>query len=222
MKHALVVTFCLLILLMGRETLAQTATNTPTRTPTITPTPNNAERAGMETIVPPASCGNIYNPCSALPWAVPVLPTVALPSPTLMMVMADIGTTPVPGGTPTLTPTHTATSVLIDTEPIATMSAAISDVSGTLYAMSAATVEVNGTEQSVTGLGAQLSTNMPSVFGTVRGVLAATNNKAMGVVSFLFLAFLFVLLVYLLTLAFPVVLRVVEFVLRVITAVKPF
>lgn len=224
MKKKLALFLCFVSLLTGREALVQAATDTPTATltPSITPTPNNSERALMETIVPPASCGNIYNPCSGMPWSVPLFPTVALPSPTLIMVMADTGTTPVPGGTPTPSPVPSPTDALIDTSGVATVAVGLQDASGTLAALSAATIQANGTEESVSSLGVQLSGEMPNVFSTVRGVLAATNNKAMGIVMFLFLAVLFVIAIFLLTMAFPLIVRVVEFVLQVITAVKPF
>ena len=219
MKRWAIVCIGLLITLnLGGRVLAD-PTNTPT--PTITLTPNNNQRADMATVVPPAACGDVFNPCVKLPWSVPVFPTVVLPSPTLVGVyMADVGATPQVGGTPT--PTATGTQQAFDVGPITTLSSGISNASNTLVAVGAATLEIDGTQESVENIATEVAGNMPSVFSTVKGVLAATDNRAMSVVRFLFLCVLFVIGVYLLTLTFPIILRIIEFILQVITAIKPF
>lgn len=85
------------------------ATDTPTPAPTI------------PTIKPPPSCGDIWNPCGALPFQPPVLvipsfiPT--LPSPTFIAITATPTITNTPTGTltPTFTPTPCPTFTPIPT-----------------------------------------------------------------------------------------------------------
>jgi hypothetical protein len=213
MKLWIALGICLLLTLgIGSAVQAQT-TNTPTPTATL----SNTQRAGLETVAPPAACGDVFNPCSKLPWAVPVLPTVALPSPTLInMPMADIGST-----TPTRTPTPTGTEQMIDIGPMTTLSSGISNAASTLVAIGAVTVEAMGTA-SVEDLGHEVAGGMPSVFSTVRGILDATDNRAMSVVRFLFMCVLFMIGVILLTTAFPIIVNVIRFILQIITAFKPF
>jgi len=236
------VAIVLVIILIGGAQPAAAQAPTPTDTPTATATWTNAERQQLSTIVPPPSCGNVYNPCFALPWAVPILPSLALPSPTLVNLFFDQFPTPVrtslptntlaPGITPTVTTspsatvatqtiTYTPSPARLDTGPISTLAGDMSNVSGTLMGMGTAAVTLEGTEASIPELAEDLTTFTPNVFSTVRGVLAATGNKTMGLISFIFLVFVFVLLVQIFVLLMPVIVRIVEFVLNVINTFKP-
>ncbi len=222
---------------LAQDTATPTPTYTATPTNTLTPTLSNTERAGLATVVPPPGCGNIYNPCPGLPWAVPFFPTLSLPSPTLINLNYDQFAsatsiyTPTAGGsasaTPTPTPSYTATStpsatpIAIDVGPITTLSGAISDTVNTMVAASTQAATLDGTEASIPELAQGFATNIPNVFSTIRGMTEATNNKTMGVLAFVFAIFVFVILVHLAVMFLPIIVRIIQFVLQIISAIKP-
>jgi len=243
MKILAVLLIVLILCMAGGSTVLAQDTDTPipantaTPTNTLTLTLSNTQRAGISTVVPPPSCGNVYNPCSGLPWAVPFFPTVNLPSPPLILLYVDQFLTatsiytPTPGASPTrtITPsptdtptkTPTATPVDIGTGPISTLSGGISDTVNTLVAASTQAATLDGTEASIPELAQDFATNIPNVFSTIRGMTAATNNKTMSLVAFVFAIFIFVILVHLVVMFLPIIIRIIEFILQVISTFKP-
>lgn len=214
-----------ILLFSGGHIVRGVDTETPTPTPTITSTLTNEQRSALATIAPPASCGSIYNPCSALPWAVPVFATVALPSPTIWPTYTAQPITATP--TAALSPTPSATgatitpTAVIDLSAVETLVDTFNQAVATMQAVGTEDVlDASGTPVSVGGLSGSLSTGIPSVFSATKGVVATANNRAMSVLSFLFLAALFVVLVYLTCLMFPILMRIVEFVMKIIQLVR--
>jgi hypothetical protein len=203
--------------------LAAADTPTPTATPTATLT--NEQRAALATIAPPPSCGSIFSPCNAMPWSVPTFPTMALPSPTIWPTFTPQPVTATP--TASLSPTPSVTGATItptaplDFSAVETLVDQFNQAAATMQDIGTAPVELSGTPVSVGGLGSSLSTNVPNVFSAIKGVLSTTNNRAMGVLMFLFLMVLFAILVELSGLIFPVVMRLIEFILMIVRTIKP-
>jgi hypothetical protein len=215
------------LLLAPSNANAQGPTSTPT--PTITPTLTNNERFSLATIVPPAQCGTIFNPCGALPWTVPRYATVALPSPTLIDPLHAYGAAPTVTpylSTATFTPTGTLPTATPYTElnlgPINTLSAGISDISNTMVVPPTLSIDASGAPQGIQEVTAELSTSVPNVFSTIRGVASVSQSRTLSVIGFLFIGLLFVFLVRFGTMFFPVLLNLIRFILQVIQAFKPF
>lgn len=227
MKY-LALALCFFLLLGTAAESVYSATETPTPTPS--PTLSSMQLGGLATIVPPPQCGTIFTPCGLMPFPYIQFPTLALPSPTLVnpnQAYAAAGTaTPQPSNTPTPTGTwSTATPTRpagLDLGPVQTLVDDLSGVSSTIVAQSTVTIEVSGTPQTIGGLAANLATNAPSVFGTIRGVVNATKSGTFQIISFIFLALMFVFLVYFATAFFPILMTVIRLVLQVIQTFKPF
>jgi hypothetical protein len=223
-----VIALVTVILLLMMPTIAESQT-TDTPTPTITPTLTNNERLALATIVPPPQCGSIFNPCGALPWAVPRYATVALPSPTLIDPPRAYGAAPTVtpfASTATFTPTGTLPTGTPYTDlnlgPINTLSAGISDISNTMVVPATLSIDVSGTPQGIEQITDQLATSVPNLFSTIRGVASVSQSRTLSVIGFLFVGLLFVFLVRFGTMFFPVLLNLIRFILQVIQAFKPF
>lgn len=198
-----------------------TATFTPSPSPTYTSTFTNAERIDLATIKPPPSCGLPYSPCGALPWSAVKPPVVVLPSPTLIDLNFSVPTTG--PGTPTATVTPTTTP-LIDNDPVKTLSQSIGNISGTLQANPTAVFEVNGTPVTVQEMGYNMGQNISLPFAFMRAVHNGLSGLGLtwAFINFLLISVGFTVIVYVITFVAPIVLGLIGFVLRVITAIKPF
>jgi hypothetical protein len=227
MRYRLGLTLILLfICLLGQQQRTAGSTPTPTYTPSNTPG-NNATRVVEMTIIPPPQCGNVYNPCTNLPWAIPIFPTIDLPSPTVMPTNTAQPITTTPSQTLTPTPSVTGATITptgaIDLGAVQTLAGNFYNLAATMQDIGTADVyDASGTPASLSGISAGFSTSIPNIFSTVRGVLAATNNRAMSIVAFLFICVLFVILVYLAGFMFPVFMRIITFILEIIRTFKPF
>lgn len=213
-----------LILLGGLLASAgQTLASTPSPTATNSPMP-------VYTVVPPPSCGSIFNPCGAMPWLVPQLPTLNLPSPTIRPTLPS--PTPIPATvTPssTFTPTHTTTPAsqtptgTTQYTGIQTQIAAQQNEINTLQALGTQSVSgLDGSPVSGAGDVGALATLIGPMISTVKGVTgAASGSTTLQIVSFVVLVFGFVLFVVITTMMLPIILNIIRFILQIITAVKP-
>lgn len=218
MKKMWIVVGIMLAIMAGLPMLPIQAQATSTFTPTHTPTWNNTQRVQYATI-PFASNCNPFNPCGALPWPVPRFPTLSLPSPTLMEIYAEPAT---PTGTYVYTATPSLTPI-IDTGPISTFSNEIGSLAGTLSVQSTAVMDVNGTPVGVNEIGAGLAAQVGAPFGLIKAVQTAVGSLGIlgTIINFAFYSLLFVLFIYLITATLPFLLGIIQFVLQVISAVKP-
>jgi hypothetical protein len=207
--------------------LAQSPTDTPTPTPTL----SNGDLIQLATPAAPSTCGSIFAPCGSLPWIIPQMPTVALPSPTLYPTMptdTPIPATTTPTNTPTLdasiTPTATITPTPeFDFSDAQTLTARMEHISETLSAQSTQMMEVSGTPQNIAGMATQIGGNTTSFFSTVKGVVvAASASRALSIVAFVFFCLMFVFIVKLALFVIPLVKTFLEFVLQVVSAIKPW
>jgi hypothetical protein len=183
----------------------------PTSTPTWTPAPTLAGAGG---------CGTAFSPCGALPWSIPRIATVALPSPTLIEIYAAPVTPS--GGTPTWTPSPTTTP-LLDTGPISTLAADTSNLARTLQAQGTQVLVMNDTPVGVTDLAQQFGSNIGGPFAFIRAVQESVGGLGLigSFITFLFLAIAFVIFVRVAALFGPVILALVRLILNIIQAIKP-
>lgn len=211
----------------------------PTTTPGYIPPTNppiGATGVGGETaipipsMVPPPSCGDIFNPCGAMPWLVPFLPTLNLPSPTFRPTLPS--PTPIPA-TVTPSPTHTPTNTTTPASATPAGTDAFSDIKTqiagnqnailTLQALATQNVlGLDGTQISGSQDVSALATLIGPMISTVKGVTgAAAGSESLKIVGFLILVFGFVLFVVITTSVWPIIMSIVQFVLKIITAIKP-
>jgi len=221
LKRLTITILLLFLALPGIDIHAQGPTSTPTPSPTL----SNAQRAQLATIVPPLQCGSIFNPCGAMPWTVPRLPTVVLPSPTLIDPRSAYGSaptvTPITYGNPvtgTVSPSPTATAYgELNIGPVSTLAAGISGIASTM----SFEPTMDGT-QDVGSMAGQFATSVPGVFSTIKGVVSVSRSKTLSVVAFLFTILIFVLLVQFGAMFFAPMLNLVRLILQVIQTFKPF
>jgi len=183
-----------------------------------TPTP-----APYPTVTAQPSCGTAFSPCGALPFQLIQFPTLDLASPTLITVS---GFVPLPSATPgtvTLTPSATPTRIAtLDTGGVSTLTTGINGISATLFAQTTQTVNLDNTPSGASDMGAQLGNHAGTFFAAAKALELTNLNQAGGIVSYLFLVLGFILMVQILTLVIPIFLRIVNLILEVITALKPF
>lgn len=201
----------LALLLASGVGVSTVAASTPTPTPT--PTFTNGQIIGASTISPPFTCGSPYVPCGPMPFQLPRLSTMVLPSPTLIEIYAN----PAGSGTPTATPTAT-----LNNADIGTLTGEISDTSKTLAAQTTQIVLIGGTPSTAVDIAERLGENVGSVFSIARALELTYFNQAGGVISFFILAIGFVLLIKIGELILPIILALVRLVLQLIAAIKPF
>lgn len=215
-----------LILLGGAlPAMAQSPTHTPT--PSNTPTLTSNQRAALATIVPPPNCGAPYNPCRALPWSVPKFPTVVLPSPTIQATLPSptpipltSTASPTPTGANTATPAPTST-LIVDVGGLSSLNSTMSAMQQTLSAQSTQTILLNGTAVGPGETAQQLGQNVGNFFGFIRAISTLSLGPVGGLITFGLLALAFVFFVYVATFAMPIIMWIVNLILRVITAFKP-
>lgn len=225
-KAVVLLLIVVLILASGASKVwADTPTPTPSKTPT--PTLSFEQRQLLATIVPPNSCGLPFSPCGSLPWNIPVLPTFYYPSPTIMPTVPTntpipITATPSQTGTPgTATPVPSATPPF-DTSSLSTFTGGIDSFSGTLMAQATQDVSIDGTPQSINILAEQIGSGAAMPFAYAKGLQLTNFGGTGGIVSFIILIIAFMLLVKLFLFAFPILRGLLDIVLKVITAFKPF
>jgi hypothetical protein len=159
-----------------------------------------------------------------MPWLVPAFPTLALPSPTILATLPS--PTPVPiTATPSITNTPmggaSATVTPGGFDSVNTLIAQNSALLNTMIAQSTAVISISGTPQSAAVLATQVGGNVGTLFGTIKGVQSATHNKTFAVISFMFLALMFVIIVMVLTTFPPMIIGFLRFIFEIIRTVKP-
>lgn len=225
MKYAVAIGLALILLGGALPALAQSPT--PSDTPTPSSTPNSNQRAALATIVPPPNCGLPYQPCGALPWAVPRLPTMLLPSPTIVATLPS--PTPIPlTSTPSPTPTgaNTATpaptsTLIVDVGGLTSLNSTMAAMQQTLSAQSTQQIILNGTAVGPGETAQQLGQNVGNFFGFIRAISTLSLGPVGGLITFGMLALAFVFFVYVASFAMPIIMWIVNLLLRIITAFKP-
>lgn len=216
------------ILLAGSGSMIVVA-STPTLVPS--PTPTNtlsfSEQQALATIAPPPTCGNPFTPCGALPWSLPAFPTLWLPSPTIMPTVPTRTAIPV-----TVTPSPTAQTYTpvpqpsytpgFDVTTVGGLADDVNHVSGTLMAQSTQTVSINGTPQSIVGVAGSLGATIGLPFSYARALQLDNFAGAGGMITFLFLALAFIFLIEFLVFGAPIIRYLIDLILKVVTAIKPF
>lgn len=210
---------------------------------TMTPLPSHTPsgRFMFATVQPPRTCGTFFVPCGPLPFRSLAFPTLELASSTPIPTMptntsVPITATPTPTETftPTSTytpggPTSTATSTAtwlagIDVSGVHDLSAQVRTLSAQLMVQVTQVVEVNGTPVGVNAIVESLASNVAKPFSFIKGAQEALAPFGMigAVISFLYFAGIFFLFVRLSTMAIPAVMGLVNLILRIIAAIKPF
>lgn len=220
------------------RTLTPTDTDTPTAGPSPTPNPAtgtpNPTNAGINTnlnsrnifntVPPPETCGDVFNPCGPLPYAVVVFPTVNISSPTPVQQtpLAATGTflaTTTPFGTPAGTPTGaTPTNQGVSNINVFATSAA--------GAMNVITVSEGALESGV-GIGNvrdqanQIGANIGGFFGVVRAIQSFFLGKTGTIVAFMLLIVGFIIFVRIMMFLIPIIVSFFRFILQLVGAVIP-
>lgn len=232
----------LIMLGMGQSIVLGQAT--ATFTPSYTATLNNSGLIAIATIPPPRACWSALVPCGPMPFTLPRFPTVALASPTRWPTVPSptpIENTATPTFTHTPTETHTPTFTYTPSNtPTGTITPATSTpaddaeniidgigsgfnvIAETLAAQATRVVYIDGTPQGGAELAEQLGQRVGVIFGVARTMQSQFSGPGGSVIAFLMLALGFVLSVYVLCFALPIILSFVRFVLQFIDTVKPF
>jgi hypothetical protein len=216
----------------GGPTFTRTPTqaqNTPTREPSVTAIGQPTIQSGggiFNTVVPPKSCGDQFNPCGPLPFPVPPLGTIALPSPTYAPSVTSAAgfSTPTPGGSSTAGPTVTGTlptvtpgdgenSVVGFTTQIAQLATA-AGASGTL-------VGPDGNSVDIANGAYEIGANISFFFGFFRAIQGLFLGRSGTLIVFLILVAAFVIAVKFLLMAFFFFQAILRWLVAVIGAIIP-
>lgn len=210
---------------------------------TMTPLPSHTPsgRFMFATVQPPRTCGTLFVPCGPLPFRSLAFPTLELPSSTPIPTMptntpVPVTATPTPSETPTPTatytpggPTSTATPTAtwlagIDVSGVHDLSSQVRTLSAQLMVQVTQVVEVNGTPVGMTAIVESFASNIARPFSFIKGAQEALASFGMlgAVISFLYFAGVFFLFVRLSTMSIPAVMGLVNLILRIIAAIKPF
>lgn len=207
-----------LLLLAASPVAAQTNTPTPTRTPTATlPTPSTPRPA--ETIVP-RECGTGI-PCGPIPWLLPVLPTLASPTPfPTVVIQASPNPTDTPGPTPTPSITPIPSPTFAPTEDGFSVGD-IEDAVSTLSAIMEQTSEpISGVDMETGSV--TIGDGITTVFGYIRGI----SDLDLGVLDPLIAALIFglgfILLLKSFSFTLPLIGMVFGFLRKVVQLVLDF
>ena len=82
-------------------------------------------------------------------------------------------------------------------------------------------IVVSGTPQNVAVMATQISGNIGTLFGTIKGVAQSAHSKTFGIVGFLFFVVMFIILIYVLIFFGPIIAAIIRSVLNIINTVKP-
>jgi len=221
------------------NTPTPTPSNTPvsvggfTVTPSLTPilkstlvggSPMAISKNMFATVEGPHQCKDAFNPCGALPFPVPPMATINLPSPTTLPSTPFI--TPGFFGTPT--GTSTAGPTMLTTDQAALVQFA-TNAQGAANVVIISTPGLNGPPGSGSGGIAdaansanQIGAYIGDAFGIVRSVQGFFIGKTGAVILFLLLVVLFIVLVRLIVFAIPIIIVFFRLIAQVVAAIRPW
>lgn len=211
------------------------ATGTPGPTYTSFPTSTaTAVQAGGEiffTPQGPRTCGDIFNPCQALPFPVPPLETIELPSPTRINSVTPGGGFLTPtasptgwtgGATSTGTITGTATGTGAPWQPTvdmySTQAAGAAGLVGTPGTMN----DPNGVPGDVFNAANEIGSYIGGFWGFLRAIQSFFLGRAGTIIAFLILVALYIVLLKLLLFILPIMLALFRWLLQILELLIPF
>jgi len=231
-------------------TSGPTSTATSTPTPTFTPSPSDTPGSvGGMTVTPsltpilastlvggqtmsvdskmfatvegPKQCKDAFNPCGALPFPVPPMATINLPSPTALPVTPFItpGAFGTPTGTVTIAPTVLTTDQAALVQFATNAQGAAQVVAVTTPGLTGPTGSGPGGLADAANSANQIGAYVGNAFGIVRSVQGFFIGKTGAVILFLLLVVLFIVLIRLIVFAIPIIIGFFRLVVQVIGAI---
>lgn len=201
--------------------IPSTSTSIP---PTSTPIPPTATLSrNIESIDLPSSCGSTFTPCGAMPWIIPVFPTISLPSPTVRVNIATAITPTSISGNPGATATPTPSATVFDLDGASTLTAQLVGMQSTLMSQSTVSFMIGGTPVGVS----QLAENFGSTISTPFSLINAFREVTSGLgtigtlLTFAFLALGFVIFVRFSLIFAPLIISLIRMALAFLSALIP-
>lgn len=202
-----------------------TRTPLPTRTPapTRTPIPATLGSGSFSSPVPPQSCQDPFNPCGALPFDVPNFPPINLPSPPPFTAVAMVDPTLLPNlsMTPFGTGTVTATGTFVTEQAgVYDYATNIAQVANDIQ-ITPGLLDDNSQLIDIANSGNQIGSYIGGFFAVARAVQGFFLGKTGNVIALFLLLVAFIIIVNILCFVLPILVKIASFILNIIKVI-PF